>query len=419
MKARPAGRLRVAILIDDFFPASGGIGRSVQTQLEEMTALGHEVTLIAPDRHLEKPRLGRIIECPTIYLEGTPAHLSILHCTERRSRLISDVARFDVIHSQTDRGALVLGARLARRQGIPHLHTFHANIAGTHKTVRGSIFGTLSYQVLVLPALRTASGRTVERPRLPSAHHETGGLAARTDWRSFAEMAQHVDAYTVPSPFMRDLIDEAAGHPLPSYVVPTGYNRGMKRAIKKAKRERADQRVRFLAIGRLAKEKRLDVLIKAFRRANLPGAELVIVGDGDQRDALKGLARGADNINFRWHLSSLEAIAYELVNADALALSSYRFESQGLVITEAVAAGLPVLYCDDRLTVGLSEESALLVEPDISSMARGFRALMDPRRRGAMSEASARLLPDLGPERTAERYVEAYRDLIDREATRG
>ena len=52
-------------------------------------------------------------------------------------------------------------------------------------------------------------------------------------------------------------------------------------------------------------------------------------------------------------------------------------------------------------------------------MARGFRALMDPRRRGAMSEASARLLPDLGPERTAERYVEAYRDLIDREATRG
>jgi hypothetical protein len=52
-------------------------------------------------------------------------------------------------------------------------------------------------------------------------------------------------------------------------------------------------------------------------------------------------------------------------------------------------------------------------------MARGFRTLMDPRRRGAMSEASARLLPDLGPERTAERYVEAYRDLIEREATRG
>nr|WP_231979829.1 glycosyltransferase [Tessaracoccus coleopterorum] len=129
--------MRIAILIDDFFPASGGIGRSVQTQLEELTKMGHEVTLVAPDRHLQKPRLGRIIECPTIYLEGLPAHLSVLHCTDRRARLISSVGRFDIVHSQTERGALVLGARIARLQSIPHLHTFHANIAGTHQTVRG------------------------------------------------------------------------------------------------------------------------------------------------------------------------------------------------------------------------------------------------------------------------------------------
>ena len=145
--------LRVAVIIDDFFPASGGIGRSVQTQLEELTALGHEVTLIAPDRHLQKPRLGRIIECPTIYLEGLPAHLSVLHCSDRRARLISAAGRFDIVHSQTERGALVLGSKLGQLQDIPHLHTFHANIAGTHQTVPGSIFGTLGYQALVLPAL--------------------------------------------------------------------------------------------------------------------------------------------------------------------------------------------------------------------------------------------------------------------------
>ena len=412
--------LRIAIIIDDFFPASGGIGRSVQTQLEELTALGHDVTLIAPDRHLQKPRIGRIIECPTLYVEGLPAHLSVLHCSDRRARLINDAGRFDIVHSQTERGALVLGSKLAQLQGIPHLHSFHANIAGTHQSVRGAFWGTLSYLLLVLPALRRARKVDGVATRFPSRRNEAGGLFARMDWRHFADIAQRVDAYTVPSPFMRDLIDEASGHALRSYVVPTGINRGMQAAIEQAPRERTgDGRVRFLSVGRLAKEKRLDVMVKAFRRADLPDAELVIVGDGDQRDVLKRLAAGADNIDFRWHLSSLEAIAYELVNADALALSSYRFESQGLVITEAVAAGLPVLYCDDRLTVGLSEESALLVEPDISSMARGFRALMDPRRRGAMSEASARLLPDLGPERTAERYVEAYRDLIDREATRG
>lgn len=410
--------LRIAILIDDFYPASGGIGRSVETQLEELTALGHEVTLIAPDRHLQKPRLGRIIECPTVYMEGLPAHLSVLHWSGKRARLISEVAQFDVVHTQTERGALVLGAKIARLQGVPHLHTFHANIAGTHQTVPGSIFGTLGYQALVLPALARARGGSAISARLPAAVRETGGLAARTDWKSFATIAQLVDGYAVPSPFMGELIDEAAGRHLHGYVVPTGYNRRMKRAIDAAPRERSDDAVRFLSVGRLAKEKRLDVLIKAFRRANIPGAELVIVGDGAQRDHLRALARGCDAIDFRWHLASTTALAYEFRNADALVLSSYRFDSQALVIAEAVSAGLPVMYCDDRLSVGVSPASALLTGPDVASMAAGLRTLADPATRASMADATAGLMADLAPERTAQRYVAAYTDLIERRAGR-
>jgi len=412
--------LRIAIVIDDFYPASGGIGRSVQTQLEELTALGHDVTLIAPDRHLQKPRLGRIIECPTVYVEGLPAHLSILHWSDRRARLISDVGRFDVIHTQTERGALVLGAKLARLQSVPHLHTFHANIAGTHQSVRGAVFGTLGYELLILPVMRRACGSVHPSSRLPAARHETGGLAARFDWHAFATIAQLVDGYTVPSPFMRDLIGESARGEVHGYVVPTGYNRSLKAAIDRAPRERSDATVRFLSVGRLAKEKRLDVLIKAFRRADPANAELVLVGDGDQRERLRSLADGDPRIDFRWHLASIEALAYEFRNADVLALSSYRFDSQALVVAEAAAAGLPVLYCDDRLTVGLSEASALLTGPDVSSMAAGIRDLAgDPARRARMSAATAGVLPELSPERTAEGYVAAYRDLIDRKAARG
>ncbi len=400
--------MRVAILIDDFFPASGGIGRSVQTQLEELTALGHDVTLVAPDRHLEKPRIGRVIECPTLYIEGLPAHLSILHCSARRARLISGTARFDIVHSQTERGALLLGAQLARLQRIPHLHTFHANIAGTHQTIRAAILGTLSYQLLVNPGLTLASRRSTGRSRLPSAANEQGGLAARMDWASFADLAAKVDAYTVPSPFMRDLIEEASGSALRGFVVPTGVNRGMLAAIRDARRERSDDRVRFVSVGRLAKEKRLDVLIRAFRQADLPDAELVIVGDGDQRDHLRRLAAGADNIDFRGHLSSLDAIAHELVNADVLTLASHRFDSQALVLAEGVAAGLPILYCDGRLTVGTSPESALLTGPGVAALAAGMRTLMDPALRASMSAATAGVMAALEPRRTGELYSEIY-----------
>ena len=404
--------MHVALLIDDFFPSSGGIGRSVETQIQELTDLGHRVSLIAPDRHLEKPRSCRVIECPTIYVEGLPAHLSILHNSERRARLITKCGRFDVVHTQTERGALILGARIARLQGIPHLHTFHANVAGTHQTVRAAIFGTWLYQFLINPLLTRAAGRASSRSRLVPRSQEPGGLAARMDWASFADIAGKVDAWTVPSPFMKDLVETAATHRVPGYVVPTGVGRGMLDAISQVRRERSDEAVRFTTVGRLAKEKRLDVLVRAFRRAGIPGSELVIVGDGDQRPLLKMLAAGAGNIDFRGHLRSLDAIAYELVNSDVFVLTSHRFDSQALVLSEAVAAGLPILYCDDRLTVATSPESALLTEPDISSLAAGMRKLADPGRRAAMRSASRGLLEELTPRHTAETYVSIYEELI-------
>lgn len=404
--------MHVALLIDDFFPSSGGIGRSVETQIQELTDLGHRVSLIAPDRHLEKPRSCRVIECPTIYVEGLPAHLSILHNSERRARLITKCARFDVVHTQTERGALILGARIARLQGIPHLHTFHANVAGTHQTVKAAIFGTWLYQFLINPLLTRAAGRASSRSRLVPRSQEPGGLAARMDWASFADIAGKVDAWTVPSPFMKDLVETAATHRVPGYVVPTGVGRGMLDAISQVRRERSDEAVRFTTVGRLAKEKRLDVLVRAFRRAGIPGSELVIVGDGDQRPLLKMLAAGAGNIDFRGHLRSLDAIAYELVNSDVFVLTSHRFDSQALVLSEAVAAGLPILYCDDRLTVATSPESALLTEPDISSLAAGMRKLADPGRRAAMRSASRGLLEELTPRHTAKAYVSIYEELI-------
>lgn len=409
--------LSIAIVIDDFFPSSGGIGRSVQTQLQELTRMGHDVTLIAPDRHLEKPRWVPVIECPTIYVEGTPAHLSVLHCNEYRARLISERGRWDIIHSQTDRGALVLASRVARLQGIPHVHTFHANIAGTHETVPvASVFGSLSYEVLISPVLKLASKRPFRRKvKLPARGPEMSGLPARMDWRSFARIADLVDAFAVPSRFMLDFIEQASGGPVRGCVIPTGYNRGIKEAIDKASRERTDDTVRFLSIGRLSREKRLDVLITAFRKAAIPNSELVLIGDGDQRDELRSLSRGADNIDFRWHLKDLDAIAWELVNADALVLASYRFDSQGLVINEAVAAGLPVIYCDDRLSTGVTPQSALLTGPDIDSLAAGMVTMADPVVRAGYAAGARAIIDTVSPERTAEKYVKLYTDVISGE----
>ena len=62
--------LSVALIIDDKFPSSSGVSRSVQTQIEELTCLGHKVTLLAPHASLEAPKQAKTIPIKSFRLPG-------------------------------------------------------------------------------------------------------------------------------------------------------------------------------------------------------------------------------------------------------------------------------------------------------------------------------------------------------------
>lgn len=64
--------LRIALILDDIYPASGGIGRSVQVQVNELVRMGHKVTLMAPRHYLEKPDNCETIVMPSTYISGMP-----------------------------------------------------------------------------------------------------------------------------------------------------------------------------------------------------------------------------------------------------------------------------------------------------------------------------------------------------------
>ena len=121
--------LSIALIIDDKFPSSSGVSRSVQTQIEELTRLSHKVTLLAPYDNLEVPRQAKTIPVNSFRLPGLPIHTRILYATNHTAKVISQQHHFNLVHSQTDTGALLLAAKIARQQHIPHIHTFHTNIA--------------------------------------------------------------------------------------------------------------------------------------------------------------------------------------------------------------------------------------------------------------------------------------------------
>jgi glycosyltransferase involved in cell wall biosynthesis len=96
-------------------------------------------------------------------------------------------------------------------------------------------------------------------------------------------------------------------------------------------------------IGRLDAAKGVRVLLKAWRLAGMEDCELLVVGDGPEREALEAMrvpgVRFAGSIEHGAVLKTLRSLR-------SLALPSLWFEGEPMIVVEALAAGTPVLASD-------------------------------------------------------------------------
>jgi glycosyltransferase involved in cell wall biosynthesis len=141
--------------------------------------------------------------------------------------------------------------------------------------------------------------------------------------------------------------------------------------------------LRLLAVGRFSYYKGFDVLLRAL--AAVPAAQLLLIGTGECEAALRrraGELRIEDRVRFAGHADdALLARAY--AQADAFCLPSIdRAEAFGLVLLEAMRAGLPVIASDITGSgvgyVVRNGETGLLVPPrDADALAAAVRRLVD------------------------------------------
>jgi glycosyltransferase involved in cell wall biosynthesis len=136
----------------------------------------------------------------------------------------------------------------------------------------------------------------------------------------------------------------------------------------------------IVAVGRLAREKGFDLLLKAMgqltlgQAADFPDAMLVIAGSGPEEAPLRSEAVG--NV---WFAGRMEQVMPLLRAADVVAIPS-RQEGQGIVALEAMAAGRAIVASRVGGLVETLEEGAcgLLVLPDdAAELARGLARLLD------------------------------------------
>jgi glycosyltransferase involved in cell wall biosynthesis len=305
----PTTRLRVAMLTETYPPEINGVAVTVSHLVQGLLRHGHHVQLIRPRQgaaDIPQPPgmldqiLTRGLPIPR-YPElkvGLPAH--------RRLARLWRLNRPDIVHIATE-GPLGWSAlRTARRLGIPTVSEFRTNF---HAYSRHYGIGMLQGRILgYLRSFHNRSGCTM----VPTA--ALAGDLTNSGFDRLCVVARGVDTSLFnPSHRSAALRNQWGAHP-DSLVVT--------------------------AVGRLAPEKNLGLLVDAFQRIrqSAPTARLVLVGDGPARESLR--KRLPDAIFAGKRIGN--DLAQHYASADLLLFPSIT-ETYGNVTPEAMASALGVV----------------------------------------------------------------------------
>lgn len=316
LRAGTARPLRVLMLSDVYFPRINGVSTSIQTFRDALARHGVEVTLVAPHYPEAKPETD-VIRLPARAVPFDPED-RLMHwkpLAELDRRLAS--ADFDVVHVQTPFVAHHAGLRLAKARQLPCVATYHTHFE--------------EYLFHYIRFLPRASMRSAAR--------------ALARWQCNA-----LDAVVVPSAPMAQTL-HSYGVTAPLRVIPTGlpeiqFRRGDREAFRR-RHDIAPGRPVALFVGRAAHEKNIGFLLDALahaRRQN-PDLLLVVAGEGPALPALRRQAISLKleaNVRFVGYLPRDTGLRDCYAAADLFTFASLT-ETQGLVLLEAMAAGLPVL----------------------------------------------------------------------------
>lgn len=308
--------MRIAMFTDTYTPQVNGVVTSIQAFKSELERSGHTVLIWAPSAR-RAPKESNVNRIRAFEFAPYPEY----RISVPGPRIVDefDRAGASIVHIHTPISVGAVGLGLARHFGLRAVGTFHTLLPEyMHYIVKGGGLRGL----LMRPARSFA-------------------------WKWCLWFYNHCDAVIAPSATTARLLKEK-GVTKPIVVIPTGISvsKPVGRRAALAFRKKHELRGKLLLhVGRVTREKNIEAIIDAL--AETPNATLVITSDGPHRAELRKYVRRKRvqaRVRFLGYLPKAElAAAYAAADLFVCASQS---ETQGIVLLEAAAAGLPVVALD-------------------------------------------------------------------------
>ncbi|TFH86002.1 glycosyltransferase family 4 protein [Billgrantia azerbaijanica] len=379
--------MNVLMFTNTYLPIVGGVSESVQRLKAQLQAAGHRVLVVAPRLEGQPRHEPDVVRVTAVqHFNGSDFSLPV----PIPGQLVEAIEAFepDVVHAHHP---FLLGdtaARAADTYGLPLVFTHHTLYEHYTHYVPG------------------------DSPRM-----QRFAKALATEYTRMC------DEVIAPSESIRGLLLARGANPaitvVPSGVDTARFAAGNGVAWRRRLGIPADAYV-IGHLGRLAREKNLAFLAAAVARAlaALPGAHFLVVGDGEARRAMVDAAAAqgvAARVHFTGRLEGQTLIdAYHAMDVFAFASHS---ETQGMVIAEAMATGLPVVAVDAPGVREVVEEGVnghLLATDDTEAMAEALVVLAAPATRKRLAAAARATAAAYDELRCAERCLDVYRQVIAR-----
>ncbi|MEK6851811.1 MAG: glycosyltransferase [Candidatus Thermoplasmatota archaeon] len=381
--------MRIAVFTDTYLPTVDGVVTSLLTTKRELERLGHEVVVFAPQ--VPGDGCGR---------------------------------RGDVVYVRAREFRHYPGYRLAMLPGreVETLHEIDADLVHSHGIGFMGVKGMWSAWQCKRPLVLTFHTMVMDAMTYYSPFHLDLNLLERGLKLYLRVFLHKCHAVVVPTRAILREIERLAPKMRHTDVIPTGVDTQRFRPDVDGRRVRArwglDGNALVLHVGRIAREKDLPTLVSAFERVrrDRPGAKLMFVGSGPYEQGLRALVQRrnlARDVLFAGFVPEEDLPAYYAA-CDAFAIPS-RFETQGLVVLEALACGKPVAGANFRAIpefVHDGENGFLFAPGDPREAATAIEKCLEWR--DALAVGARATAEQHTVEASTRRLVEVYRALTGR-----
>lgn len=365
--------------VTEFYSQRGGGVRTHLTQKAAAAARrGHSHLVFAPGPAGAADPGVRYVPGPALPYDPTYHLLWRVGALRRQLR----AERPDVLEIHSPYVAAV--AALGLRPGEFGLRTFvwHADFIDTY--LRGGLERRLA------PLFRARAARAAD-------------VVVEPLWAHVRRIARACAFTVVGSRWQRDKLvahGVARVEHVPFGVEPGRFDPGRRSEARRAELLAGRPGPLVLAIGRLAVEKRWDVVVDAFARLaeRRPGAVLAVLGDGPERHVLTDRLGPRADIRVLGFERDRDRLAVTLASGDLL-LHGCPFETFGLGVAEAIASGLPVVVPDAGGAAEQAPDGCSRMYPagDVAACVAAAEALLarDPVELRAQAIAAARRVPSV------------------------